>query len=294
MPRDWLDSTYDEVDNLPRYNFLNREGNIVVSDVKAEISSPIVVDGDRIGAAVLNLVSERGDDGTPLLAIDGGTVANPTGYQTIYGQGGGALPTQLLPRQLFAADNGDLYLGDSSGTPVLLGNQEQISQVQNNLNAHITNYNNPHNVTIGQIGAAAATTVDAHINNFNNPHQVTAAQAGAAPLVHTHNFLIDRGDGVSHIGFIRRTQTVTINADSSGYGYADLPLTGENGFTPDVTSVFFSFGNVSQNDIRGTTATPFYDNTAQRWRVFFYRTGIPLPATQLIQASFLVARTTTY
>lgn len=91
--------------------------------------------------------------------------------------------------------------------------QAITSQIGNAFQAHITNYNNPHQVTKAQVGlgnvqnypvatvadaqagsnnteymtpyltAQAVTTqalgpLNAHINDFNNPHQTTAAQVG--------------------------------------------------------------------------------------------------------------------
>ena len=68
--------------------------------------------------------------------------------------------------------------------------------VQSNLNTHIGNKNNPHNVTASQVGAdpagsaaaaqqaaqtAAAQALAAHTGNKNNPHGVTLGQIRAAP-----------------------------------------------------------------------------------------------------------------
>ena len=50
------------------------------------------------------------------------------------------------------------------------------------LQAHVGNTNNPHQVTAAQIGAATTGALNGHVNNTNNPHQVTLAQLGGAPL----------------------------------------------------------------------------------------------------------------
>jgi hypothetical protein len=42
--------------------------------------------------------------------------------------------------------------------------------------------------TINEINSNMETTFD-HINNKNNPHDVTVAQIGAAPVDHTHPYL---------------------------------------------------------------------------------------------------------
>ena len=58
--------------------------------------------------------------------------------------------------------------------------------VQTKLDTHTANKNNPHQVTAEQVGAdvsgsaaAVQTKLDAHAANKNNPHQVTAEQIGA-------------------------------------------------------------------------------------------------------------------
>ena len=68
------------------------------------------------------------------------------------------------------------------------------------LNAHISNTDNPHQVTPDKIGAAPSSLtetvaaldlkltnqVTAHIDNKNNPHEVTPDKIGASPVGHTH------------------------------------------------------------------------------------------------------------
>lgn len=201
MPREWRDNTYDEPDLLPRYNFVARNGSTALADVKAEISSTVIQEGDRVGAAVFNLVSEVDDDGTPLLKIDGGTYADKPGtIQLLHQASGETLPAAVEYGEPLVTTNGTLYVGNSTGSPVQQATSSDVSTVQTNLNAHINNRSNPHQVTTGQIGAATATdlsshvnaanphsgsasttALNTHINNRSNPHQVTAAQTGAFP-----------------------------------------------------------------------------------------------------------------
>ena len=68
------------------------------------------------------------------------------------------------------------------------------------LNAHISNTNNPHEVTPGKIGAAPSSLtetvaaldlkltnqISTHIDNKDNPHEVTPGKIGAAAAEHTH------------------------------------------------------------------------------------------------------------
>lgn len=43
---------------------------------------------------------------------------------------------------------------------------------------HISNKDNPHHVTLEQIGAASKESFDFHVDNFDNPHKVTKLQIG--------------------------------------------------------------------------------------------------------------------
>ena len=64
-----------------------------------------------------------------------------------------------------------------SGEPYLsvLG---KIKKAVGALIAHISDKNNPHGVTLTQLGAAAADTLSRHIQNRDNPHSVTKTQVG--------------------------------------------------------------------------------------------------------------------
>lgn len=122
MARLWRDRIPDEADGRTRYNLISRTGSTVVADVYATPSSTLLQEGDRLGAAALNLVSELDDtdpaNPVPVLAIDGGTTANPQGHITQLKQGGGDIPDTLLAAQLFVDDRGILYVGDANGNVV--------------------------------------------------------------------------------------------------------------------------------------------------------------------------------
>lgn len=52
-----------------------------------------------------------------------------------------------------------------------------------NIQSHISNTDNPHSVSIAQIGAEPANAnIQSHISRTDNPHSVTAAQAGAVAV----------------------------------------------------------------------------------------------------------------
>ncbi len=57
--------------------------------------------------------------------------------------------------------------------------------VQEELNSHKANYNNPHRVTASQVGAATLTEFQQHAGNKNNPHQITPEQLGLGNVDNT-------------------------------------------------------------------------------------------------------------
>ncbi len=77
-------------------------------------------------------------------------------------------------------------VSDIEGLEAIIGNQTTNKANQADLNAHIQNQNNPHNVTKQQVGLGNVTNVEQaskqdfnnHATNRNNPHSVTKAQVG--------------------------------------------------------------------------------------------------------------------
>lgn len=264
MPRPWRDSTYNEPDGLPRYQF--SEG-LDATGVKVDISSEILVDGDRVGARVFNLVSEVDDDteGTALLAIKGGTVDQPTGYQTQYRQGGGAIPTTLLPGQLFIEDNGPVYSGKSDGSVYKLGGADDINTVQSNLDAHVRRTDNPHSVTTTQIGAATTGALNAHTSRRDNPHVVTTTQIGAMPVSGTKTItgqINQTGGGVATTGAFRAYQS-SIGGTSYGEFYtSDNVMT--IGYGGNITWVLIRNQNTSSAGI--IRAADFQPTSSERYK----------------------------
>lgn len=110
------------------------------------------------------------------------------------------------------------------------------------INAHISNENNPHNVTAAQVGAdvsgsaaAVQSNLTVHISDENNPHKVTAAQIGAlssTPIdmlsddgvtyTCTIPWITELTAGVCFIGIPKRqstSDTVTLNVNGLGAAY---------------------------------------------------------------------------
>lgn len=77
-------------------------------------------------------------------------------------------------------------VADIDGLEAIIGNQTTNKANQADLNAHIQNQNNPHNVTKQQVGLGNVTNVEQaskqdfqhHLDNHNNPHGVTKTQVG--------------------------------------------------------------------------------------------------------------------
>lgn len=111
----------------------------------------------KIAKAVSNLIAHLANKSNP----HGVTAAQVGAVPTTRKVNGKALSSDI---SLSASDVG----ADASGA---------ASGVQTNLNNHANNKNNPHGVTVAQIGAAPAS----HVTNKSNPHGVTYAQVGAAP-----------------------------------------------------------------------------------------------------------------
>lgn len=73
MPRDFKDLIVDEADHKVRYNLVDRNGAVLVEDVRIVVASPVLQEGDTFGARELNAFLEIQDDGSLRMKIDGGT-----------------------------------------------------------------------------------------------------------------------------------------------------------------------------------------------------------------------------
>lgn len=57
--------------------------------------------------------------------------------------------------------------------------------VTGKIDSHVANLNNPHHVTIDQLGAVSTESFEFHISNVNNPHTVTKTQVGLVNVDNT-------------------------------------------------------------------------------------------------------------
>ena len=60
-----------------------------------------------------------------------------------------------------------------------------INQQLQILNVHLTNYDNPHQVTLAQLNGVSTTTFNDHTSNYANPHNVTKFQVGLGNVDNT-------------------------------------------------------------------------------------------------------------
>ncbi len=60
-----------------------------------------------------------------------------------------------------------------------------IDGIHDGLFDHVNDFNNPHRVTAGAIGAVTTAAFSDHVNNFSNPHNVSAKQIGLGNVNNT-------------------------------------------------------------------------------------------------------------
>lgn len=64
-------------------------------------------------------------------------------------------------------------------------NNLRIKLNEDRIQEHITNYNNPHGITIDQLGGITEEAFKFHVENFDNPHNVTKNQIGLGEVDNT-------------------------------------------------------------------------------------------------------------
>ena len=93
-------------------------------------------------------------------------------------------------------DNDDGFMTQKAVTDAqALLKEELIHQIENDrlrikinedrIQDHLTDYNNPHGVTVEQIGAVTEESFKFHVENYNNPHLVTKEQIGLSEVNNT-------------------------------------------------------------------------------------------------------------
>jgi hypothetical protein len=98
---------------------------------------------------------------------------------------------------------------------------KSIETLNSDLTSHVGDDNNPHNVTVSQIGAETPTgaqaKVDTHANRTDNPHNVTISQIGAAPSSHVGATGSAHGVATTSVnGFMSASDKTKLNSIEAG------------------------------------------------------------------------------
>lgn len=142
----------------------------------------------------------------------------------------------------------DEDLSETSANPV---QNKVITKSVNTLIAHIDDKQNPHGVTLAQLGAASANSLSAHIQNKSNPHDVTKAQVGLGNCDNT----ADNVKSVKNADTVDGKHFSDIQSDAQGRANARLALSGGT-----------MSGNIDLNNnlinniriLRATSSNPLY------------------------------------
>jgi len=128
-----------------------------------------------------------------------------------------------------------------------------IDALDDELNIHESNHNNPHKVTTAQIGAAnkvhdhtefseldlaiqsIAVSLTGHKADFNNPHKVTLKQLGGSPSDHNHDSVYSKLNH-NHDGVYTKPNQVTELANTAIINY--MNSIAEEEPDPSVLSVY--------------------------------------------------------
>ena len=151
-------------------------------------------------------------------------------------------------------------VSDIEGLEAIIGNQTTNKANQADLNAHIQNQNNPHNVTKQQVGLGNVTNVEQaskqdfqhHLENHNNPHGVTKTQVGLGNVVNVEQ--------ASKSEFNSHSQNSTIHVssvDKNRWNNAQLiKLTNDNGSAKTAAGNWDSYVESGMYTGAGLTNSP--------------------------------------
>jgi len=129
------------------------------------------------------------------------------------------------------------------------------------LQAHVNNVSNPHQVTAAQVGAEPSDPdLQAHLVRTDNPHGVTATQINAEPAdpaiqthlddtSNPHSVTLNQIGAEASLGLGTAGQILATNSAADGKEWIDKPSTGH---------AIVDFGTVT-NDQRVVIANPFFD-----------------------------------
>lgn len=108
---------------------------------------------------------------------------NITNKPIIYNEKGNS--KKDLVSQKFVSDNIDSIAAKITEILGIIGDSSGLGGLKDALDAHLTDYNNPHKLSASSVGAVSTTDFSNHAHNKSNPHNVTAEQLGLGNVNNT-------------------------------------------------------------------------------------------------------------
>ena len=146
----------------------------------------------------------------PQGTVEWSSIANKPEWYEEFGENSDGFITQDVITARFTALDNDLS--------ELSSDIYSLKESRDEFNAHLVDWNNPHNTTPAKIGAVSLGDFTSHTTDFNNPHNVTKAQLGLTNVDNTSD--IDKPISTA-------TQTA-LNAIYDALGGLDTSLGGVN------------------------------------------------------------------
>lgn len=108
---------------------------------------------------------------------------NITNKPNIYNEKGDS--EKDLVSQKFVSDNIDSIAAKITEILEIIGDSSGLGGLKDALDAHLSDYNNPHKLSASSVGAVSITDFTNHAYNKLNPHNVTAEQIGLGNVNNT-------------------------------------------------------------------------------------------------------------
>ena len=184
--------------------------------------------------------------------LAGQTIEN--GNAMLYGQDAWAIINlTFLPNEYYKLDGQYAITAPFQGggqeiLNIADGQSDTSGATVGQLNTHVNDTSNPHQVTYAQVGAEPADpAIQAHLVDTNNPHQVTTSQIGAEP---------DLGLGTAG-------QLLATNAAADGKEWVDAPnsaiwglITGDINAQTDLQAEFLNKEDAAGDTMAGPVTAP--------------------------------------
>ena len=185
----------------------------VIDDNNLKIQSRINNDETLVGYYIreIGIYGRLADGKEKLVAI---TIAEKADYFPDHD----TAPVTLIYENYLQIQNCDKILFQYTFPSGVYALQEDVEALID----HIGDKENPHGVTLAQLGAASANSLSAHIQNKSNPHGVTKAQVGLGNCDNT----ADNVKSVKNADTVDGKHFTDIQADAQARADKCLKLTG--------------------------------------------------------------------